>query len=243
MGDFLPPGGGWEWLGEQFAELNGAERWLPLLQSHSDLLSRAADRVQTTTVGSEQAITRLYGESLELLRIIRGRVTNAPKRVVDVGSGGGFPGLVFAAVEPTWELVLVESLHKRAALLEDMAASLGLSNVSVVAARAEEAGRGSLRESADLVTAKAVAELRVLVEYVGPLARPGGLVALPKGSRLVEEMRVAGAAMEALQLRVVEQVACRDEVSATPWALLLEKTGTTPERYPRRPGMPQKRPL
>ncbi len=235
---------GWESLPGLFPGLGDAERWLPLLRRHAELLRESAPRVSTTTVDPLAMAGRLYAESLETLRIVQ-QYAGAQDEplVVDVGSGGGFPGLVFAMVMPGWRVALVESLRKRASLLGEAANALGLENVEVIASRAEEAGRGPLRDTAQIVTARAVAELRELVEYVGPFAEPGGLIALPKGSRLPEEVAAAGHAMDELGLVQMDQVRCRPEASATPWTLLLRKEKLTPGRYPRRPGIPHKRPL
>lgn len=248
MGDLSPPNAIWDTLPHAFPSLEQSERWLPLLKRHAQLLLESAARVSTTSVDDADVATRLFGESLETLRIIlehqRGRANDAQiLHVVDVGSGGGFPGLVFASVMPSWQLTLVESLQKRASLLEEIAAELKLDNVAVVASRAEDAGRGPLRDTADLVTARAVAALPELVEYTAPFARTGGQIALPKGSRLTNELADARRAMQELQVSLTAQVRCRPEVSATPWTLLLTKEAATPARYPRRPGIPRKRPL
>jgi 16S rRNA (guanine527-N7)-methyltransferase len=231
----------WEDLPGLFPGFAGAERWLPLLQQHHALLREAEARVRTTSVPAADSVRRLYAESLESLRIAMEHGAAGP--VVDVGSGGGFPGLVIAAVLHEWPVALVESLEKRAKLLREFADAMNLANVTVYAERAEVAGRGPLRDSAGLVTAKAVAELRELLEYTAPFAAPGGMLALAKGSGAAVELEEAPAALTELGLIDVELVGMRPEVSATPWTLVARKTGKTPERYPRRPGIPAKRPL
>lgn len=231
----------WEDLPGLFPAFAEPTRWLPLLKQHHALLRAAESRVRVTAVPPEASVGRLYAESLELLRIAVEHGASGP--VVDVGSGGGFPGLVVAIVREDWDVALVESLEKRAALLSEMATALGLTNVTVHAARAEQAGRGPLRDSAGLVTARAVAELRELLEYTAPFAAPGGVLALPKGSGLPAEVDAAATAMEELAVAEPMTVAMREEVSATPWTFLARKRGATPGRYPRRPGIPAKRPL
>jgi 16S rRNA (guanine527-N7)-methyltransferase len=146
-----------------------------------------------------------------------------------------------AVVSPASAVALVEPHKKRARLLEAMAAELGLANVEVYPSRAEEAGRGPLRDAATLVTARAVAPLPELLEYVAPFAAPGALIALPKGSGLDDEVAAAARVMEALncELCAIEQM--RPAVSDVVRVALLRKTGPTPERYPRRPGAAAKR--
>lgn len=232
----------WESLPALFPEFPGAGRWLPLLREHARLVEENAASVRVTAVSGETAVRRQYAESLELLRIIESQGGPA-SALADVGSGGGFPGLVIAAVRPETAVHLIEPLKKRANLLVAAAASLGLGNVTVHAVRAEEAGRGPLRDSLPNVTARAVAELRELLEYTAPLARPGGLLALPKGTGFAAELVAASGAMAELRCEFLQLAPMRAEVSDTPGVALFRKTGATPDRYPRRPGVPGKRPL
>lgn len=231
----------WAELPAAFSAFPGSENWLGVLQRHWELLGEARAVVRTTAVGDEEAPAKLYAESLELLRIAIDRGGDAP--VVDVGPGGGFPGLVIAAVIPEWTIVLVEALQKRARLLESMAHELGMGNVVVVSERAEVAGHGAWRERAGLVTARAVAPTRELLEYTAPFARPGGVLALAKGSSAPAELAESGPALAALGCGQVELVATRPEVSATPWVMVARKVTPTRPAYPRRAGMPHKRPL
>jgi 16S rRNA (guanine527-N7)-methyltransferase len=194
-----------------------------------------------TSVPPGEAVRRHFAESLEVLRLVRQQCDGAT--LVDVGSGGGFPGLVIAIVEPATAVHLVEPLKKRATLLAEMAAALGLGNVTVHPVRAEEAGRGPLRESAAIVTARALAPLPEALEYTVPLAGVGGLVALPRGSSLQGELRAAANALRELACRPLAPLAMRPAASATPWLLMVRKGGHTPSRYPRRAGVPGKRPL
>ena len=231
----------WDGLIALFPEFPGAGRWLPLLEQHAELIASARSRVRVTSVREEDIVRRHYAESLETLRIATevgwGGV------ICDVGSGGGYPGMVFAAVLPDTEVHMVEPLQKRAKLLQWMARELGMPNVRVHAERAEEAGHGPLRDSCGLVTARAVAELRELLEYTAPLAADGALLAIPKGSALERELAVAKGAMQALSVDLERRVAMRGEISAHVEVASFRKHGMTPAAYPRRPGVPGKRPL
>jgi 16S rRNA (guanine527-N7)-methyltransferase len=115
--------------------------------------------------------------------------------------------------------------------------------VSVHAARAEDAARGPLRNAAGRVTARAVAALPELLEYTAPFARPGGLLALPKGTAADEELAAAGGALQALGCVLTARLPMRPAISETLSVLLFEVMAPTEARYPRRPGMPAKRPL
>ncbi|MEP7216295.1 MAG: 16S rRNA (guanine(527)-N(7))-methyltransferase RsmG [Anaerolineaceae bacterium] len=232
----------WAELPALFPQLPGAGRWLPLLQRHATLIAEAAPRVRVTAVTPEDAVRRQYAESLELLRIVADHSPNLLE-IGDVGSGGGFPGLVIAIVQPDTQIHLVEPLKKRAAFLSECVEALGLLNVVVHAARGEEAGRGPLRDSLAVVTARAVAELRELLEYTAPLAAPGGCVAFPKGSSFEAELNAAAASIAALSCTFEALRPMRPEVSATLSVALFRKLSLTAAAYPRRPGVPAKRPL
>ena len=233
----------WADLPGLFPGFPGPDRWLPLLERHQRLLEAASARTRVTSVAPEDAVRRHFAESLELLRLTEAHHGGEFTRCVDVGSGGGFPGLVIAIVHPELDVQLVEPLQKRAALLSDVAAALELSNVHVSAARAEDAGRGPLRASANLVTARAVAPLRELLEYTAPFASDGGLLALPKGSGLDDEVTAAAAAMDALGVRLAEVVPMRREVSDNVRVAIFHREGDLAPGFPRRAGTPGKKPL
>lgn len=231
----------WDELPALFPDFEGPGRWLPLLRRHLALVEDAASHTRVTSVPVREAVRRHYAESLELLRVSCSRVR--PGSVVDVGSGGGYPGMVIAAVLPGMAVSLVEPLQKRARLLEAMAVELGLGNVRVFPLRAEEAGRSALRDSAELVTARAVAPLAELLEYTVPLARVDGEVVLAKGSSLPGELEEARGAMAELGCSLVATEHARPLISLTLVFATLRKSAPTPEKYPRRPGVPGKRPL
>ena len=228
----------WESLPRLFPDFAEPERWLALLRRHAELVAEAP--VRTTTVTGEDVVARHYAESLEAYRL-----AGAPHEgvIVDVGSGGGFPGMVIAAVAPATEVHLVEARGKRADLLVELARELGFANVEVHGERAEEAGRGKLRDGANLVLARAVAPLPVLLEYTAPMAASGATIAAVKGSRGAAELAEAEAAIAALNCEHAGSEPMREEVAGRMRVLLFRKLGTTPARYPRRPGMPTKRPI
>jgi 16S rRNA (guanine527-N7)-methyltransferase len=133
----------------------------------------------------------------------------AGARLVDIGSGGGVPGIPLAIARPDLKVTLVEATQKKAAFLVAVAAALGLSRVTVHAARAEDLGRGELRGGFDVVTARAVGKLSALVPIAAPLARAGGLLLLVKGQRA--EAELADAAKILAKQRILH-----DKTVATP---------------------------
>ena len=123
---------------------------------------------------------------------------------MDIGAGAGFPGLPLKILRPELQLTLVESIAKKAAFLRHMVDTLGLTNVEIVIARAEAAGRDpAQRERYDVAVARAVAELRVLAEYCLPLCRIGGRFLAPKGARIEDELQAALPAIAQLGGRLV----------------------------------------
>jgi 16S rRNA (guanine527-N7)-methyltransferase len=163
-------------------------------------------------------------------------------RVADLGSGGGFPGLALAIARPEARFALVESVRRKCAFLESAVAALGLTNVAVVNARAEEWREGL--DAHDLATVRAVAPLAVLVEYAAPLLAVGGALVAWKGRR--DQAEEADGAAAAATLAMEPPVPHR--VSPVPGdadrhLYLSVKVGSTPNGYPRRAGMARKRPI
>lgn len=165
--------------------------------------------------------------------------------LIDVGSGAGFPGLPLKILYPDLELTLVDSVAKKARFLELMAAELGLSRVTVLSERAEVLGQAAdYRERFDWATARAVAEMRVLAELLLPLARVGGRVLAQKGASAAEETAAAGAAIAALGGGTADIAEIHlPETEQPHYIVTIPKQRPTDARYPRRAGIPAKRPL
>jgi 16S rRNA (guanine527-N7)-methyltransferase len=161
--------------------------------------------------------------------------------IIDLGSGAGTPGVPIAVARPEVRLLLVEASRKKAGFLEVVLRDLGLENAEVIHARAETLGRAPAhRERHEGVTARALAELSVVAEYALPLLRVGGVAVLPKGPGADAEMARAATALTLLGGRA--------EMHASPpparaRIIVVRKIAPTPERYPRRPGVPARRPL
>ncbi len=165
------------------------------------------------------------------------------KRVIDVGSGAGFPGLPLLIARPELELTLLDSLEKRVRFLRELCGKLGLKQVSCLHARAEEAP-GGLRESFDLAVSRAVARLNLLCELCLPFVKPGGLFIAMKGPEPEEEVREARRAAALLGGKIEDVV--RYTVPGTDIvhsAVLVRKVSPTPAKYPRRWAQIKSKPL
>jgi 16S rRNA (guanine527-N7)-methyltransferase len=199
------------------------ERWLAALLETPGLTA-IRDPAEARRVHVEDALA-----GLDL-------VTQGP--VVDVGSGGGSPGLPLAARRPELRFDLLEATAKKCAFLRRWAAELP--NAEVVCARAEEHAAGAGRDAYGSAVARALAAPPVAVEWCLPLVRPGGRLVLYAAEEEGLAERVAAAASE-LAGRLTDVVAVPG--SERRRLLVVEKTGPTPTRFPRRPGAAKKRPL
>lgn len=166
-------------------------------------------------------------------------------RGIDVGTGAGFPGLVLKILYPALQLTLVESVGKKVEFCEHLIKTLGLNNVTVCKARAEEIGQvPEHREAYDWVVARAVANMPVLAEYLLPLARVGGFMLAMKGETGPAEAHRAEHAYKLLggKLRQLIQVELPG-IAEKRYLVIVDKIAATPPAYPRRVGIPSKRPL
>jgi 16S rRNA (guanine527-N7)-methyltransferase len=171
--------------------------------------------------------------------------TSPPDRLIDVGTGAGFPGLPIKILYPNLKLTLVESVGKKAKFCQHIVDSLGLKHVDVIQARAEEAGQDSKhREKYDWAVARAVANLNVLSEYLLPLVKIGGSMLAQKGESGPAEAQSAENAMKLLggKLKKLIRVNLPTVVDER-YLVVVEKVAATPPKYPRKPGLPAKQPL
>jgi 16S rRNA (guanine527-N7)-methyltransferase len=166
-----------------------------------------------------------------------------PLRVIDVGSGGGLPGLPLKLARPELRLTLLEANRRKAAFLVQAAGRLGLEGVEVVARRAEDAGRDpEHREAYDFALARALAPMPVLVELCLPFVTVGGRLLAMKTSAAAEAAAATGA-IGRLGGELVEIGPAATEARSLGQVVVVAKVGPTPAEFPRRPGVPSRRPL
>lgn len=165
--------------------------------------------------------------------------------LIDVGTGAGFPGLPLAIMRPQWSVTLTDSVGKKLRYADQVIADLRLDNLTTLHARAEELGQNpDHRERYDVAAARALAVMPVLCEYLLPLVRPGGWMLAQKGSTAEREIEESTNALTELggTFTRMESVSLPG-VDDLHQIVLIEKTKTTPARYPRRPGTPSRQPL
>jgi len=166
------------------------------------------------------------------------------KSLIDVGSGAGFPGLPLKILFPDLALVLLESVSKKGDFLREVVSELDLQNVAVIIERAEILGHDEThREQYDWAVARAVAWLPTLLEYLLPFCSTGGHALAQKGERASEEIEEAQSAISILGGELVESLAIELNDGSESNLVVVRKVNATPEKYPRRVGVPRKRPL
>ena len=202
-------------------------------------------RVNLTAITDPVQVERLHFlDSLTVSLALPAQVKSGGT-LCDVGSGAGFPGVPLKIAFPGIKLTVVDSSAKRAGFLERLVSVLGLADVEVINGRAEDLGqRPEFRERFDVVASRAVAETRVLLEYALPLCRIGGLVIMQKKGDVQEEVERASGALCELGGGGLKMVDVPEEVLEGQRKLaVVKKTSSTPSQYPRRAGIPAKRPL
>jgi 16S rRNA (guanine527-N7)-methyltransferase len=224
---------------------------LDLTQRQLDQLALYADRLATAATNlvsardRDQVERRHLAESLACGRLLaRHGLLPDGTRLLDLGAGGGLPGIPIKIAWPNVELALLESIARKCRFLEQITSEIALERTAVLEGRAETlAHQPAHRDRYDLVVARAVAALPVLVEYALPFLRLGGRLAALKGTTAIDEIDASQTALRELGGRLVDAPTFDPPHGARQTVVLIEKTAPTPARYPRREGIPAKRPL
>jgi len=213
---------------------------------YQETLTAWNQRFNLTAITDERGIQiRHFLDSLSCLQAMRGEGGLSGRRVIDVGTGAGFPGLPLKILCPAMQLTLLEATRKKTLFLQHLVQTLKLADVTIIHGRAEELGQDPQhRESYDWALARAVADMPVLVEYLLPLVRLQGHVLAQKGEGAPAEVHRATWAIHQLggEVRRLIPINLRG-LAETRYLVVIDKVAATPPRYPRRTGMPGKRPL
>ena len=193
----------------------------------------------TAITDEEEIIAKHFIDSLTILKYIKDDYT-----MIDVGTGAGFPGLPIA-ISSKAEVTLLDSLNKRVNFLNSISNELELKNVNTVHGRAEEMGvNQKYREKYDIAVSRAVAPMNVLVEYLLPFVKIGGICICMKGPKADEELKEAKRAIKLLGGEIIKQEKLKlDNEKMERNLIIIKKVSTTAKKYPRKPGMPAKQPL
>ena len=194
----------------------------------------------TAIIEPNEIILKHFIDSITILKEIEDN-----SKIVDVGTGAGFPGVPLSIMNPTLKITLVDSLNKRLIFLQEVVKELKLENIEIIHARAEELGQSKkYRESFDIATSRAVANLATLSEYLLPLVKINGKVISMKASNAKEEIDGAKKAINVLggKIEKIDEFKLpQTDIGRT--IIVIKKEKTTPSRYPRKAGMPSKEPI
>ncbi len=189
----------------------------------------------------DEVIVKHFADSLSICSVLPSDVEN----ICDLGTGAGFPGIPMAIAYPDLKFTLIDSLNKRIKFLQEVVDALGLNNVTLIHARAEEAGRNKIyREQFDLVVSRAVANISTLSEYCLPLVKVNGYFISYKSGDITEEINASGSAIKKLGGSMNKPVYFKlPNTDINRSFIIINKEKNTPKAYPRKAGTPSKEPL
>ena len=210
-------------------------------EDYMKLLLEWNEKINLTAITEEdEIILKHFVDSLTICKYIK-----EGKSIVDVGTGAGFPGVPLKIAREDVKVTLVDSLNKRLLFLNDVIEKLALKDIETLHYRAEEFGQSKkYRESFDIATSRAVANLSTLVEYLLPLVKVGGICICMKGSELKEELENSKKAIHILggEIQEMEEF-CLPGTDIKRTIVIVKKISSTPKKYPRKPGTPAKEPI
>lgn len=207
--------------------------------NYMNLLLEWNKRINLTAITEPiEVILKHFVDSATIIKYIEDN-----KKIVDVGTGAGFPGIPLNIINSKASYTLVDSLNKRINFLNEVINSLQLNNINTIHSRIEDFGRNN-KERFDIATSRAVASLNILLEYLLPLVKIGGICICMKGSNVKEEIENASKALEILggKIEKVEKIILPDsDIERN--IVIVKKVKSAPSKYPRKAGIPTKDPI
>ncbi len=228
---------------QQLLNISLTDEQVTQFESYSSELQDWNTRINLTAITDPQGIAiRHFLDSLTVVQVIG---FDAGDKLIDVGTGAGFPGLPLAILFPQVHVTLMEATGKKLTFIQHVIDTLGLKNAKTLHARAEDAGQDvAHRGMYDVVLARAVARLPVLLEYMLPLAKIGGFCIAMKGATALEEIEDSKRALFILHGDVKPPVTVQlPFVEDDHYLITVEKLEKTPKTYPRKAGLPAKKPI
>ncbi len=229
--------------GLSYLEIEYNQELLEQLWEYMHFLISENKKYNLTAIENPREI--IIKHFLDSLALLGERNFQSEDRIVDIGTGAGFPGLVVKLFQTDKKMFLVDSLSKRIKFLDELINRFQLTNITTIHSRAEDLGSNQgYRESFLWVLSRAVAPINVLSEYTIPLAQNGGRIVFYKGPDYIKELEEGKKAINLLggELEEVKKINL-PLMEEERYLIIIKKARTTPERYPRRAGIPKKRPL
>lgn len=221
--------------------LNLNEKIITKFYKYMNLLLEWNEKINLTAITDQKEV--IIKHFIDCLTISKNIENNA--KIIDVGTGAGFPGIPLKIYNETLNLTLLDSLNKRTIFLKEVIDSLELKNVEIIHGRAEDFAQDKLyRESYNYAVSRAVAPLNILLEYLVPYVKVNGKVIAMKGSNVADEIKDAKNALNLLESKVIKEEKIElPENSGERYIIIIEKTNKTKKVYPRKAGIPKKNPL
>lgn len=225
---------------EKEIDINVSDENIKKLYEYMTILLDWNEKINLTAITNvDEIIEKHFIDSLTILRYIKDS-----DKVIDVGTGAGFPGIPLA-INSNANITLLDSLNKRINFLEEVKNTLGLSNVQNIHGRAEEVARQkNHREMYNVAVSRAVAPMNILVEYLLPFVKVGGICICMKGPNASEEISNANNAINLLGGKYIDQINIKlknGEIDRN--LIIIKKINNISNKYPRKPGVPTKQPL
>jgi len=232
--------------GAQKIGINLNKEQIKKFSQYLELLIQWNQKINLTSLKTPQEIIiKHFLDSISCIEVINKYIDTEGISVIDVGAGAGFPGVPIKIICPSIRLSLLEARKKKTIFLEKVTEEINLQQVKILNGRAETFGKNAdYREKYDIALSRAVARLNVISEYCLPLVRAGGLFVAQKGRSYKEEIDKALKTVHFLggELSGVENVRI-PFINQERYILVIKKIKDTPSKYPRKEGLPQKRPL
>jgi 16S rRNA (guanine527-N7)-methyltransferase len=210
---------------------------------YKELIKEWNEKINLTAITEDSEIIKKH--FIDSIKVFKFKELKNAKKVIDIGTGGGFPGIPMKIINPGSKIVLLDSLNKRINFLNEVIKELKLNDIETIHGRAEDyANQSKYREKFDVAISRAVANLTVLSEFCLPYVKVGGYFVAMKGPAIEEEMKDAKNAIKILGGEIEEILKVDIEGSDLNHNLvIIRKLKETPKKYPRKAGMVTKSPL